>query len=116
MPEAVRYTIKVLISAVLIVLVSEISKRSSTFGGLVASLPLVSLLAIIWLYMDTRDAERVAELSTSIFWLVIPSLVLFVVLPILLRARVGFWLSLASSAAATVVSYGAMLVVMQRLR
>ena len=84
------YTIlKFAISAALIVAISEISRRSSFLGGLFASLPMVSLLAMIWLYRDTRDTQKVAALSTSIFWLVLPSLALFLALPALLKRGDG---------------------------
>jgi uncharacterized membrane protein (GlpM family) len=68
------YIFKVVITALIIVLVSEISKRSTFLGALLASLPLISLLAFIWIYVDTKDTARIAELSTQILWLVIPSL------------------------------------------
>ena len=75
--------IKLLISSGIIVLVSEIAKKNTYLGGLIASIPLISVLAIVWLYVDTKDVENVSALSTSIFWLVIPSLALFIALPIL---------------------------------
>ncbi len=102
------YTIlKFALSAALLVAVSEIGKRSSFLGGLLASLPLVSLLAMIWLYQDTRDVQIVAALSTSIFWLVLPSLVLFLTLPLLLKRGVNFYPALAVSVAAMLACYGA---------
>lgn len=108
--------IKVALSALIIVAVSEVSKRSTFVGGLLASLPLVSLLAMIWLYVDTRDASRVAELSRSIFWLVLPSLALFIALPLLLkRTSLGFALSLAASTAIMLAAYGLMVVGLHRL-
>jgi hypothetical protein len=70
-----------------------------------ASLPLSSLLAFVWLYLDTGEVQRVSALSQGIFWLVLPSLVLFIALPLLLRGGVGFWLSLAISCLATTVAY-----------
>ena len=75
--------------------VSEIARRYPGWGGLVASLPLTSLLAMIWLFRDTHDAERVAELSVGTFWFFLPSIPLFVVLPQLIRSGVGFWLSMS---------------------
>lgn len=101
----VYYIVKLLITVVLIVLVSELAKRSTLYGALLASVPLVSVLAMIWLYVDTRDSARVAALSGSIFWLVLPSLALFVVLPVLLKAGVNFYLSMAIAIAATVFCY-----------
>lgn len=109
------YTLlKFAISAALIVAVAEISKRSSLIGGLFASLPLVSLLAMIWLYRDTRDTQKVAALSTSIFWLVLPSLVLFVALPLLLKRELTFWPSLGLSVAAMLACYGATVFTLSR--
>ncbi len=107
--------IKFAISAALLVGVSEISKRSSFLGGLLASLPLVSVLAMIWLYRDTRDAQKVAALSTSIFWLVLPSLVLFLVLPVLLKRGINFYPALGLSITAMLACYGAMLLILNRL-
>jgi hypothetical protein len=101
----VYYLTKLFVSAALIVLISELSKRSSLLGALLASIPLVSVLAMIWLYADTKDAAQVASLARSIFWLVLPSLTLFVLLPPLLQRGHPFYLSLAASIGATVVVY-----------
>ncbi len=95
-------------------LISEISKRSSLLGAVFASIPLVSVLAMIWLYIDTRDTEKVGELSIQVFWLVLPSLALFVILPLLLKRGMNFYLSLSLSIAATVVCYGIMLLILRR--
>ncbi len=100
-----QYVTKVAITAALVVLITELSKRSSVIGALLASIPLVSVLAMIWLYQDTRDALQVAALARSIFWLVLPSLVLFLVLPPLLARGHGFYSSLGIAVAATVVCY-----------
>lgn len=109
------YTIKILLSSIIIVAVSEIAKRSSLLGALLASLPLTSLLAIVWLYLDTGDVEKVANLSSDIFWLVLPSLALFVVLPLLIKMGWGFWLSMGVAAFATAACYGVMLLVFKQL-
>lgn len=107
--------LKFSISAAIIVAVSEISKRSSLLGGLLASLPMVSVLAMIWLYHDTRDTERVAALSVNIFWLVVPSLALFLVLPALLNRGVSFYPALLVSIAVTVACYSATIFTLTRL-
>lgn len=91
------YVFKTGLTLVLIIAVTEIAKRSSLLGALVASIPIVSVLAMIWLYVDTQDTARVASLSRDIFWLVLPSLSLFIVLPLLLQHGVNFWLSLGGS-------------------
>ncbi len=102
----IYYLVKLFVSAAIIVAVSEISKRSSFLGGLLASLPLVSLLGMIWLYWDTKDVEKVASLSTNIFWLVLPSLSLFIALPIFLRNKFSFFASLSFSTVIMFVCYG----------
>lgn len=108
------YTLKVLVSALLIVAITEIAKRSSGFAALVASLPLTSLLAFIWLHVEGTPASEIAGLSSQVFWLVLPSLVLFVLLPLLLRQGIGFWLSLGLASAATIVCYLAMLPLLRK--
>src|SRR5262249_55296636 len=104
--------VKIALTSVLVVAISEAAKRSTLLGAILASLPLTSLLAMIWLYHDTRDTEQVAALATGIFWLVLPSLVLFVALPLLLRRGMPFVPSLLIAAALTVVSYFVMLKVL----
>jgi hypothetical protein len=110
------YALKIFLSALLIVAVAEAGKRSTLLGALLASLPMISLLGMIWLYMDTGDAGRVALLARDILWLVLPSLVLFILFPLLIRSGMGFWISLALSIAATILAYAAMLYTLQRLR
>ena len=110
------YTVlKFAISAALIVGISEVAKRSSFLGGLLGSLPLVSLLAFVWLYRDTRDTAKVAALSTSIFWLVLPSLGLFIALPVLLKRGVSFYPALGAAVAVMLMGYGAMVFVLTKL-
>ncbi len=106
--------IKVLLTAVLVVAVSEAAKRSTALGAILASLPLTSLLAFMWIYGETGDTTKIAALSRSIIWYVLPSFVLFFALPILLERGVGFWPSLAIASAMTVVAYGLMLAVLSR--
>ncbi len=106
---------KILISALLVVAISEVGKRSSALGALLASLPLTSLLAFFWIYGETGDTTKIAALSQSIFWFVLPSLVLFVALPLLLRAGFGFWLALAIASGLTFVAYLAMVGILNRL-
>ena len=106
--------LKVLITAALVVAISDISKRSTAFGALVASLPLTSLLAFVWLYGETGDTVKIANLSQSIFWYVLPSLVLFLILPALLMRGIGFWPSLAVASGATFAAYLLMLKLLAR--
>jgi len=99
------YAVKIALSALVIVAVSEIAKRNSGVAALVAALPLTSLLAFVWLHIDGASPAAIGELSVQVFWLVLPSLVLFLALPMLLKHGLGFWLSLSLSAAATVACY-----------
>src|SRR5262245_34999072 len=97
--------IRLIVSALIIVAVAEVSKRTTTVGALLASLPLTSLLGMTWLYVETGDTTKVAALAGSIFWLVLPSLGLFLILPPLLRAGYAFWPALGIGCGATVVLY-----------
>jgi len=103
-----QYVVKFMLTAAVVVAVAEIAKRSTLWGAAAASLPLTSLLAFMWLYIDTGDVTRVAHLSQGVFWLVLPSLTLFLLLPFLLRSGMAFWMSLGLACAATVAAYFAM--------
>jgi hypothetical protein len=97
--------IKAALSGAIVAAVSEIARRYPGWGGLVASLPLTSLLAMIWLWRDTGDSERVASLASGAFWFFLPSMPLFLILPWLLRAGLSFWVSMAVSVAVTLLLY-----------
>lgn len=99
--------IKAAISGALIALASEVARRQPGWGGLIVSLPLVSLLSFIWLWRDTGDVERIAQLSTGAFWFFLPSVPLFLVLPMLLRGGVAFWPALGIGCAMTIGLYAA---------
>lgn len=106
------YFLKIALTAVLVVAISEIAKRSSFIAAMLASIPLISVLAIIWLYIDTKDAEKVSALAENIFWFVLPSLALFVTLPLLLKQGLNFYLSLSISISITVACYGLMIFIL----
>ena len=84
------FVIKATLSGLIVAAVSEIARRNPGWGGLLASLPLTSLLAMVWLWRDSHDGERVAELAGSAFWFILPSLPLFLVLPWMNRAGGGY--------------------------
>src|SRR5574344_547828 len=107
-------SIKILLSAIIITVVSVVSKSSSFWGSIFASIPLVSVLAIIWLYVDTKDVSKVVDLSYGVFWMVIPSLALFIVLPLLLKLKLSFWLSLLISVVITVICYFLMIFILKK--
>jgi hypothetical protein len=101
------FLLKTFISAVLIAGISELSRRYTLWAALLASLPLTSILAFIWIYCEQKDPQKIIELSYSIFWLVIPSLVFFLVLPLLLKHGIAFTWSMLIAASATAICYGA---------
>ena len=100
-----QLAVKFAVTAAVVVAVSEIARRSTLWGALLASLPLTSLLAFVWLYVETGDSQRIATLSQSIFWLVLASLPLFLMLPLLLRSGWRFWPSLVGVCLITSVLY-----------
>ena len=100
--------VKTAITAIIIVVVSEVARRSAGLGALLASLPLVALLSMIWLWRDTGDTARMASYSQATFWYVLPSLPMFLLIPFMLRQGSGFWLALIAGCVLTVVLYLAM--------
>ena len=100
--------VKALLSGVIIALVSEIARRSPGFAALVASLPLVSVLGMIWLWRDTADPDRMAAHAGATFWYVLPSLPMFLLIPLLLKRGVAFYPALAAGCVLTVALYLAM--------
>jgi hypothetical protein len=99
--------IKAGLSGMIIAVASEVARRYPGWGALVASLPLVSLLGIIWLWRDTSDPAKVADHAQATFWFVLPSLPMFLLVPILLRRGVGFWPSILAGCAVTILLYAA---------
>ena len=97
--------IKAVISAIIIVIVSETARRNPGTGALIASLPLISILGMIWLWRDTADVQRLAEHSAATFWFVLPSLPMFLVIPLLLKRGLGFWPSLGLGCLLTIALY-----------
>lgn len=103
--SALFLTIKAVLSGGIIVAVSELAKRNNTAASIVHSLPLVSLLALVWLYSGTHDTALVARHMGGTFWFVLPSLPMFLAIPWLLRRGVAFWPALAAGVALTVALY-----------
>lgn len=107
--------IKAALSGAIVALVSEIARRNPGAGGLLASLPLVSVLGMIWLWRDTNDVMRMAEHAEATFWFVLPSLPMFLVIPLMLRNGLGFWASLAAGCLLTMMLYAGMIALAPRL-
>lgn len=106
--------IKTMLSLLIIVSVSEISKRSTLIGGIIISLPILSILTMFWLWMETKSRASVATFSTSVFWLVLPSLVLFISLPIFLK-KIAFGYSMLISCGLTIGAYYLMVMLLNAL-
>jgi uncharacterized membrane protein (GlpM family) len=104
---------KYLITAAVVVLVSEMAKRSDKLGGFIAALPLVTFLALIWLHVEKQPESKVANHAWYTLWYVIPTLPMFAAFPFLLQ-RLGFWPTMLASALITVVCFGVFAVVMKR--
>ncbi|MEE4381985.1 MAG: DUF3147 family protein [Pseudomonadales bacterium] len=97
---------KYAVSALIVVAVSELAKRWSLAGAVLASIPTVTVLAMVWLWVETHDAERLVRFSNDVVWLVLPSLTLFAVFPLLMHSGLGFWSSLTLGLTATALVYG----------
>lgn len=97
--------LKAAVSGLLVVAASEIAKRYPGLGGLIASLPLISVLGMVWLWRDTGDPARMAAHATGTFWFVVPSLPMFLLIPALLKRDVGFWPALSAGCVLTMVLY-----------
>ncbi|OQX01948.1 MAG: hypothetical protein BWK73_44360 [Thiothrix lacustris] len=104
---------KYAVTAALVVLISELAKRSDKLGGFVAALPLVTLLTLVWLYVEGQPATKLANHAWYTFWYVVPTLPMFLAFPALLP-RLGFWLTLLASAVLTVVCFGLFALVVRR--
>lgn len=106
--------LKAAVSGVIVALVSEIARRSAGLGALVASLPLVSVLGMVWLWHDTADPKRMADHAGATFFYVLPSLPMFLLIPALLHRGVGFWPALAAGCILTMLLYLLMVALLAR--
>jgi len=104
---------KYFLTAAVVVLVSELAKRSDRLGGLIAALPMVTVLTLIWLYLENQPVEKIANHAWYTFWYVIPTLPMFLVFPALLP-RIGFWPALLASVVITAVCFGLFALVLRR--
>ena len=104
---------KYFLTAAVVVLVSELAKRSDKLGGLVAALPLVTVLTLIWLYLEKQPTEKIANHAWYTFWYVVPTLPMFLAFPLLLP-RLGFWPTLAACLVITVVGFGLFVLALRR--
>lgn len=103
-----------MITALLVVGISEMAKRFNLWAAILASLPLTSILAMLWLYIENKDVQKISELSYGIFWMVLPSLLFFILLPVLIKWGVRFYPALLISCAAMAVTYPLYAIVLRR--
>jgi hypothetical protein len=108
------YITKLIITTFLIVLISEISKRSSLAGAILAAIPLVSILAMTWMYIDTSDSTKAVEFSQNIVWLIAPSMTLFIAFPLLIKKGLGFYPSMLISIVLTVFAYYSVIYLLEK--
>lgn len=97
--------IKAALSGMIIAIVSDVARKYPGFGALIASLPLISILGMIWLWRDTNDSIRLADHAQATFWFVLPSLPMFLLVPMLLKRGVAFWPALAAGCLLTILLY-----------
>lgn len=107
--------LKAALSGLIIAIVSEVAKRSPGAGALIASLPLISVLGMIWLWRDTQDPQRLAAHAGATFWYVLPSLPMFLLIPLMLKRGAPFWASLAAGCVLTMALYLALIWIAGRL-
>lgn len=104
---------KYLITAAMVVLISEFAKRSDKLGGLIAALPLVTVLTLIWLYLEKQPDTKIANHAWFTFWYVLPTLPMFLAFPLLLP-KLGFWLTLGASVIITLICFAALALALSR--
>jgi len=104
---------KYLITAALVVVVSEAAKRSDKLGGFIAALPLVTILTLIWLYVENQPQAKIANHAWYTFWYVLPTLPMFLAFPALL-GRIGFWPALAACALITILCFGLLAAILRK--
>jgi hypothetical protein len=108
------FVMRAILSGVIIALIAYISKKAPAAGALVASLPLISIMGMMWLWRDTSNSTLLADHAEATFWYVLPSLPMFLLIPWLLRAGHGFWVALASGIGLTIILYLATIVIAAR--
>ncbi len=110
----IYFAVKSLLSGILIALISDVARRLPALGALIASLPLISVFGMIWLWRDRPDTATMAAHAEATFWYVLPSLPMFLLIPAMLRHGASFWPALASGCALTMLLYTALLLVGRR--
>ena len=108
------FWVRAFLSGLLIALASTVARRQPNLGALIVSLPLVSVLSMIWLWRDVPDPENMARHVQSTFWYIVPTMPMFLIIPLLLRRGVGFWPSLLGGCLLTILLYAAIMALLNR--
>lgn len=103
---------KYLLTAGMVVFISEVAKRSDKLGGFIAALPLMTLLTLTWLYIENQPEEKIANHAYYTFWYVIPTLPMFLLFPYLLP-KLGFWMTMGACVVATAICFGLFALIMK---
>ena len=103
---------KYLLTAGMVVFISEVAKRSDKMGGFIAALPLMTLLTLVWLYVENQGEEKIANHAYYTFWYVIPTLPMFLLFPYLLP-RLGFWITMGACVVMTVICFGLLALILK---
>jgi len=106
--------IKYAVTAFIIVAVSEVAKRFDRLGAFLASLPLVTIMIMIWLYIENQNTEKISNHAYYTFWYVLPTLPMFLLMPWMLNRGIPFWMSLGASVVLTVICFAATTYIMKR--
>ena len=109
------FIIKTIVTALIIVLVSEIAKKYTWTAAVIVSIPLTSLLAFIWLYYDTRDVQKVIDLSLGTIVMTIPSIIFFILLPIMLKFKQNFTFSIVVAVLSTSLAYFFFIILIKKI-
>jgi hypothetical protein len=109
-------TFKIILTAIIIVGVAQLSQKDTLLAAVLASIPLVSVLAMMWMNQDGASNEDIVNFSKDIVWLVIPSLLLFIVMPELIERGWDFYPALGGGLCATVIGYFLMIEIMEKFQ
>jgi len=97
--------LKISLSAMIIWAASEAGKRGGTWGALLVLLPITSILTLSWVWVESKDSSKVAEMSAEIIWFLAPSCVLFITLPALIKRGWTFPIAMLAGILLTAASY-----------
>jgi hypothetical protein len=106
---------KIFITAIIVVVVAEVAKRSSLFAGLIVSIPLTTFLALVWVYWESKDVQKIIELSNSTLLMLIPSTFFFIFLPVLIKLNLSFTLSMIFSVSMTALCYYIFILILNKI-